>query len=332
MLRMLTRIVVFSAIAMTCGGSRSSAQVVQAPLTDGFVRSSSISVSIDEMLGVEQVRSAEAPLLGPGYPSLWIAEVQFKPLRLLRVNWKEDGEKRQEIVRYLMYRVILRDYTDLAGAEKLELEAKLADTDNRPVNDQKEEFTRPLRLPRFTLEAREIDNSVVGTWSDEIHPGIQQAIFERELGRRGSEVRLLNSVEALQEIGDPVAADDPDTLAKALYGVAIWRNVDDKADFFTVYMAGFSNAYRVSQDEEGNNVFEEKVIVQLFDRPGDEFLQEEIEFRLVKTADVDGDAKSETLPAWVYRRRNFDSSIRDFNQILRRIPTSAIPGETSVAQ
>jgi len=332
MLRLLTRVSVFSLTALIFCQVSLHAQVVQAPLNDGFVRTSSIEVTIDEMLGIAQARDADAPLLGPGFPSLWIAEVQIKPLRLLRVNWKEDGANRQEIVRYLMYRVILRDYTDLAGPEKPELEAKLADIENRPVNNRAEELTRPLRLPKFLLQAEELDGTVVAAWPDVIHRGIQQAIFERELGRRGVEAKLLNSVEALQEIGEPVAADDPDTLDRALYGVAIWRNVDDRADFFTVYMSGFSNAYRITQDDEGNNVFEEKVIVQKFARPGDEFLQEEMEFRLIDTADLDGDEQPEMLPAWIYRRRAFDASITDFNQILRRIPTSSIPGETTVAQ
>ena len=92
----------------------------------------------------------------------------------------------------------------------------------------------------------------------------------------------------------------------------------------TVSMSGFSNAYRVSKDAQGQNIFEEKVIVQKFERPGDEFLQEEIEFRLVDQADTDGDGKADVrYPLWQYRPRQFATQIPNLDQILRNISTSA---------
>jgi hypothetical protein len=313
-------------VAVFLGGSVLHAQVVRAPLNEGFVRTSSIAMTVDEMLGVRKVRGASDPILGPGYPALWIAEVQFKPLRLMRLNWTDaaSGEARQEIVRYMVYRVIRRDYTDLAGAEKAALELKLADPNSDPVNSLDPETTNPLQMPRFLLQAQELDGTVSASWQDEVSVAIQNAVFAREMGRRGRNLKLLNSVEALQEVGPPVSADDADALSKAFYGVAVWRNVDDKADYFTVSMSGFSNAYRVSKDAQGQNIFEEKVIVQKFERPGDEFLQEEIEFRLVDQADTDGDGKADVrYPLWQYRPRQFATQIPNLDQILRNISTSA---------
>jgi len=324
----LTAVLATAVAAVVCG-SAVQAQVVRAPLNEGFVRTSSIAMSVDEMLGTRKVRGADEPILGPGYPALWIGEVQFKPLRLMRLNWTDaaSGETRQEIVRYMVYRVIRRDYTELAGAEKAALERKLADSEIDPANALDSETTNPLNMPRFLLQAQELDGTVTASWQDEVSVTIQNAVFAREMGRRGRDLKLLNSVEALQEVGPPVPADDADALAKAYYGVAVWRNVDDQADYFTVYMSGFSNAYRISKDAQGQAVFEEKVIVQKFERPGDEFLQEEIEFRLVDEGDTNSDGKPDVrYPLWQYRPRKFTTQIPNLDSILRNISTSAPAG------
>jgi len=315
-------------IFLTAVASTASAQVVQAPLNDGFVRTSSIAMSVDEMLGIRKVRTAEEPILGPGYPALWIGEVQFKPLRLIRLSWTDatTGKTQQEIVRYMVYRMIRRDYTELAGAEKQDLELKLADPGTDPSNVLDADNSRPLQMPRFLLQADEVDGTPVASWQDEVNVSIQNAVFAREMGRRGLNLKLFNSVEGLQEIGEPVPTGDPDALQKAVYGVAVWRNVDDKADFFTVYMSGFSNAYRISRDATGNQVVEEKVVIQKFERPGDEFRQEELEYRLVLDADLDKDGSRETrYPFWQYRPRRFSAQIPDLDNVLRNIRTSQVP-------
>jgi hypothetical protein len=320
--------VLSAALVLTTVSSSASAQVIQAPLNDGFARTSSIAMSVDEMLGIRKTRAATEPILGPGYPNLWIGEVQFKPLRLIRLSWTDarTGKTQQEIVRYMVYRMIRRDYTELAGAEKQELELKLADPDNDPSNVLDPDDSRPLQMPRFLLQAEEADGSVLASWQDEVNVSIQNAVFAREMGRRGLNLRLFNSVEGLQEIGEPVAAADADALQKAVYGVAVWRDVDDRADFFTVYMSGFSNAYKISTDASGDRVVEEKVVIQKFRRPGDEFRQEELEYRLVDEADLDGNGSKETrYPLWQYRPRRFNAQIPDLDNVLRNIRTSQLP-------
>lgn len=320
--------VLTAALFLAAVGSTASAQVIQAPLTDGFVRTSSVSMSVDEMLGIRKTRAAADPILGPGYPNLWIGEVQFKPLRLIRLSWTDarTGKTQQEIVRYMVYRMIRRDYTELAGADKQNLELKLADPNTDPSNVLDPDDSRPLQMPRFLLQADEADGTPARSWQDEVNVSIQNAVFAREMGRRGLNLKLFNSAEGLQEIGEPVAADDQDALQKAVYGVAVWRNVDDKADFFTVYMSGFSNAYRISADAAGNKVVEEKVVIQKFKRPGDEFRQEELEYRIVDDADLDGDGSKETrYPLWQYRPRHFNARIPDLDNVLRNIRTSQLP-------
>jgi hypothetical protein len=155
------------------------------------------------------------------------------------------------------------------------------------------------------------------SYTDEISIDIQNAVFRREMGRRGLVLKLMNSIEAISEIGDPVPVSDPDALSKAIYGVAVWRNVDSKADFYSVTMSGFCNAYRISGPPE-NRVVEEKVVIQRFARPGDEFLQEEMEFRLIDDADTDGDGMADArYPIWRYKPRPAELKISDLDAVLR---------------
>lgn len=293
-------------------------QQISAPLDSGFARTSSIAMSVDEMLGSRKVRALTEPILGPGYPELWIGEVQYKPVRLMRLEIRDPqtGVVQKELVRYMVYRMILRDPTELAGAEKAELRRKLEDPTVDPENTLDPEVTLPLQLPRFILKTE--DNGQSELYVDEINLGIQKAVFEREFGRRGLTLKMLNSAEAIAEIGEPVPGDDKDALSKAVYGVAVWRNVDPTADFFSVIMSGFSNAYRISTDENGNRIVEEKVIVQRFARPGDEFDQDEQEFRFINDLDTDGDGKIDVrYPNWQYRVRDAKLNIDHMDTVLR---------------
>ena len=311
------------------GLPRLDAQIIRAPLGDGFARSSSIAMSSDEMLGTRKQRALDQPIVGPGFPSLWIAEVQFKPVRLKRLDITDPktGRVSKELIRYMIYRAIRRDYTELAGAEQAELMKKLSNPETDPANQLDPEVSQPLQMPRFVLQTQDRDGTTLETYPDEISVEIQNAVFQREMGRRGDGLKLLNSVEAISEIGPPVSSDlevEPDPLSKAVYGVAVWRNVDPKADFFAVSMSGFSNAYRISTNADGTRLIEEKVIVQRFARPGDEFLQEEMEFKFIDEADTDEDGTVDVrFPVWQYREKPVDLDVKDLDTILRNARTEA---------
>ena len=322
-----------AAILVWTVAERGVSQQISAPLDSGFARTSSVSMSVDEMLGARKVRALSEPILGPGYPELWIAEVQYKPVRLMRLDIRDpkSGAVQKELVRYMVYRVILRDPTEVAGAETAELRRKLADPDLVPVNTLDPEAARPLEIPRFILKAD--DNDGVELYTDEINLEVQQAIFQREFGRRAPDLKLLNSAQAIAEIGEPVPGDDKDALSKAVYGVAVWRNVNPKADFFSVIMSGFSNAYRISNDENGKRIVEEKVIVQQFARPGDEFDQDEQEFRFVNDVDTDGDGKIDVrYPNWQYRARDAELDIDNLDTVLRNARVSLVEPQDSEAE
>ncbi len=314
-------------LALLGGLPHLAAQIIRAPLGDGFARSSSIAMSSDEMLGTRKERALDQPIVGPGFPSLWIAEVQFKPVRLKRLDITDPktGAVSQELIRYMVYRAVRRDYTELAGPEQAELMKKLSNPETDPANQLDPEVSQPLQMPRFVSQTQDRDGTTLESYPDEISVEIQNAVFQRELGRKGDGMKLLNSVEAISEIGPPVTSDlavEPDPLSKAVYGVAVWRNVDPKADFFAVSMSGFSNAYRISTNADGTRLIEEKVIVQRFARPGDEFLQEEMEFKFIDEADTDKDGAVDVrFPVWQYREKSVDLDIKDLDTILRNART-----------
>jgi hypothetical protein len=344
---------------------RGHAQLIRAPLDSGFARGSSIVMTVDEMLGPQKSRSPKEPIVGPGYPSLWIAEVQFKPLRhrLMDVTDPVTRKTTEELVWYMVYRVIPRDYTELSGESRDDLLNKLQDPNLVPQNRIDEVQGWPLQLPRFVLRTDDDPENQL-EYVDEVNLQVQRAVFEREFQRRAASLRLMSSVEAITEVLDPVSVNDPDQLSNAVYGVAIWRNVDPSTDYFTVTMTGFSNAYRIYRDDADELVVEHKVVEQRFGRPGDEFDQRESEFRLMDSARIatNGDlivimegvvsrfsqknpapafvadvrqeieqkrqqtpnARSELVwPVWKYQSRPAQISVPNFETILRNPRTAA---------
>ena len=59
-------------------------------------------------------------------------------------------------------------------------------------------------------------------------------------------------------------------------------------------------------------------LLEKFQRPGDEFLQDEQELKFVDDEDVDGDKKIDIrYPMWTYRPKNVKLDIRDLDTVLR---------------
>ena len=75
----------------------------------------------------------------------------------LDIRDPKTGVVQKELVRYMVYRMILRDPTELAGAETAELRRKLADPNLDPANTLDPEVTKPLQMPRFILKTEDND-------------------------------------------------------------------------------------------------------------------------------------------------------------------------------
>ena len=271
--------ILVAAIVLSIGASV-HAQVIRGPLDRGFARTSSVVVTVDELLGSRQPRPEGTPLLGPGYPDLWMAEVQYKPIRYRRMQVEDPktGTTRTELVWYLIYRVIPRDITELAGDTRDELIAQLEGTGFKPVNTVDASLYPSLQIPRFILRTDDREDSP--EYIDEVNLQVQRQVLSREF-QKTPNLKLLNSVEGIKQMSEMVSIESVDQLSNALYGVAVWRNVDPTTDFVTVRMTGFSNAYRIASADDGSLVVERKEIEQRFSRPGDEFDQQETEFRVI---------------------------------------------------
>lgn len=203
-------------------------------------------------------------------PNLWVLETHVKPLRMIQVELTnpETGKKESQPVWYLVYKVINRP-----------LDRRTDRADLVPVNEQDPEPGPPLFVPEFTLVTN--DSGVQRVYSDEILPEALAAIERRE------RMPLKNSIQVV----GPIPEETPrgSKKEKATYGVATWRGIDPDADFYTVYMSGFSSGYEQVEGPDGNPLTQRKTIVLDFWRPGDEFNPNEREFRL----------RGE--PRWTYR-------------------------------
>jgi hypothetical protein len=180
-------------------------------------------------------------------PDLWIFELEFKSVRMIEVEITDarTGTKRPELIYYMIYKAINR-----------EIERKRDEEDRRPINDLGENPPAGFFIPEISLVAT--DNGKRTVVKDSVIPEAQTFISRRE------KLRLLNSVEASQPIPPtvPQDAEDPESL----YGVAIFRGVPADTDYFTLFLSGFSNGYKlvkgpVSYDDLKARADEGKLLV-----------------------------------------------------------------------
>lgn len=159
-------------------------------------------------------------------PDLWIFELHFKSLRMIEVEITDSrtGTRKPELLYYLVYQAINR-----------EIDRKEQEEDIRPVNDLGENPQADFFIPQISLVTTDNGNRTVV--KDSIIPEAQRAISRRE------GLRLLNSVEAAQQIPPAVPKDTEDP--ESFYGVAIFKGVPADTDYFTLFFAGFSNGYKL---------------------------------------------------------------------------------------
>jgi len=227
---------------------------LQAQSNEGFVQNVSPSTQGDE-------RSRQR--------SLWVMEVDMKPLRVIRLNQPnpQTGQMEEQLYLYLCYRAINRPVPAPALRE------------TEPQNRIDPEPNPPYFIPEFTLVTTDTPEREI--FHDQILPDVQAAINAKE--RR----TYKNSVTIVQPVPKPTEEAPND--GNSLFGVAIFAGVDPGVDRYTLYMSGFSNGYRAVPGPNGQLQLERKTIQQKFWRPGDEFDPNSLEFRF------DGE------PTWVYR-------------------------------
>jgi hypothetical protein len=107
--------------------------------------------------------------------------------------------------------------------------------------------------------------------------GLSQAVKLIQ-AREGATIPLLGAVSSTGILPESTK----DNVDDAIFGVAIWDNVDFRADAFKVYVRGLSDAYQeVTPPDGGKKYTRYKALRIDFQRPGDEFSPSEREIRLM---------------------------------------------------
>lgn len=211
---------------------------------------------------------------------VWNLEFSFKPLRMMYVDLPQPGGNMERtLVWYLVYRV-----KNLGGHLQPEPKANSKDFVNQSVD-------YPVRFfPQFVLETDKYKKAYL----DRVLPLAVESIQKREDPRR----KLLDSVEmSNQPIPLSTAGDD-----HSVWGVATWTDIDPRIDYFSIYVAGLSNAYRFADppgayrpgDPPGSGRrYAQKTLKLNFWRPGDEYKINEGEIYFGIPGQVDHE--------WVFR-------------------------------
>lgn len=126
---------------------------------------------------------------------------------------------------------------------------------------------RPL-VPQFTMitdEGQRLDDLVL--------PLAVKKIQAKE----DPATPLLGAVQTMGEM----PASTKEGIDDAIYGVAIWEEVDHKSDGFKIYVRGLSDGYQEVQPPEGGQPFTRyKALMLDFRRPGDDRSPHSMEIQL----------------------------------------------------
>jgi len=202
---------------------------------------------------------------------LWGLDVTIKPMRMVYVPVRNPrtGAKSSEMIWYLAYKIVNRPVVRPAAA----------DTDSVNVED-----APPPRIfsPRATLVYE--DRDLHGAVADSIVPEALQAILARE--GENSATKSANDLKTSVQITGPLPKVTPADAKKdnAEYGVFMFRGVNPRTTAFSVYLSGFSNAYKTGKAESGSAPILRRTIVIPYRRPADEYDQFEKEIRQSGTA------------------------------------------------
>ena len=238
---------------------------------------------------------------------VWALEFNFKPVRMIEVDVPRPGEKfDRKMIWYMVYfvrylpqpRQIARPGEKAEGeAPKAEGEAPKAEGDAAQAGEEPkveepkagagggDKLPTAVRfLPRFMLFSDQKTKAADGreiskVYLDRVIPVAMDPIRLREDPRR----KLLNSVEISEK---PIQLST-ETEDNAVWGVATWEDIDPKTCWFSVYVQGLTNSYKiepvVEKDDEGKETkrwqYLRKTLVLRFWRPADDKFERDREIR-----------------------------------------------------
>lgn len=140
------------------------------------------------------------------------------------------------------------------------------------INKTKEPHTF---IPDFELVTHDRDT----VHRDQVLPSVQDAISALE--DPTGYYKIKNSVTIATE---PIPPSRPNAEPRAVTGVAIWDDVDPDSNNYSIFVAGLSNGWAVTDDPERpgvKSIVRRKTLQLNFKRLGDRYLQrsEEIHFQ-----------------------------------------------------
>jgi hypothetical protein len=240
--------------------------------------------------------------------TIWNLEFTFKPLRMIRVDVPQaDGKFVSKQIWYMAYRVKNKGQhlvtRELAENEKVEVDTlkpgEKAEHEYLKGAHAVDRVDQPTGLPyqirfypQFILECPKL--ATPKAYRDRLVPVAVPVITRREDANR----KFHNTVEISgQTLKVSTAKED-----NSVWGVVTWEDVDPRADIFSIYIKGLTNAYRWQDKPDAikpdsplatGRTYTEKTLKLNFWRPGDEFDPNENEFRYGVPGELDYE--------WVWR-------------------------------
>jgi hypothetical protein len=121
---------------------------------------------------------------------------------------------------------------------------------------------------------------------DQVLPTVEEAI--RKVEDPTGYYKIKNSVTIAAE---PIPPSKEEALPRPVTGVAIWDDVNPKTNYFSIFVAGLSNGWALTDPipPATKPIVRRKTLQLNFKRPGDEFFPKSSEIRFVAPA------------RWIYR-------------------------------
>lgn len=150
---------------------------------------------------------------------IWSLEFGFKPLRVINVGGRP--------VWYLVY--FVRNTGEVrfpvTNVEQIDIKSK----------------PKPIRfIPSFVLQAHDIQR----VYLDKIRPDVLRQIALKERVTRGA----LHDSSSIAQMDIPLSSPTAD---RRVWGVAVWDDVDARADLISVFAYGLTNAYEWEPPKSG---------------------------------------------------------------------------------
>lgn len=150
---------------------------------------------------------------------VWSLEFGFKPLRSISVGGQN--------IYYLIYYV--RNSGEVRTPAKSGTTVQIS---GKP---------EPIRfIPSFAIQAHDLKRA----YRESTRPDVVQLIASKERTTRG----LLHDSFSISRMEIPVSTPTKD---RKVWGVAVWDNVDPRADYLSVFVGGLTNAYKWEPPSKG---------------------------------------------------------------------------------